>query len=266
LARERAQAISKQKDSSSAAKKSAVAPDASQFASDSLNRDDSLDRNAVPAPSLEARNEPVQTGPDKAKMEQKAANGRRDAPSAKPPQSQSAPEVSASAVPLSSPPAPSSARAQASAESAGVSGGITQQQEAAGMSRFRQSEVRLANSLAEVTISSPDGQVSWRVGRAGIIEFSPDAGKSWTVQPSGVISDFLGGSASDDNVCWIVGRGGTVLLTTDTGAHWQKIRPPSHEDLRSVFAVDARQATVSSGNAKYQTTDGGSTWKKLPPQ
>jgi hypothetical protein len=266
LARNRAQALSKQKDSSSAAKKSAVAPDASQFATDSLNRDDSLNRNEVSAPSLEARNEPVQTGPDKAKIEQKAANGRRDAPSAKPPQSQSAPEVSASAAPLSSPPAPSSARAQASTESAAVSGGITQQQEAGGMSRFRQSEVRLANSLAEVTISAPDGQVSWRVGRAGIIEFSPDAGKSWTVQPSGVISDFLGGSASDDNVCWIVGRGGTVLLTTDTGAHWQKIRPPSHEDLHSVFAVDARQATVSSGNTRYQTTDGGSTWKKLPPQ
>jgi len=134
------------------------------------------------------------------------------------------------------------------------------------MSRFKKSEVRLANSIGEVTISAPGGQVSWRAGQAGIIEFSADAGKSWTVQPSGVISDLLSGSAPSDKVCWIVGRGGTVLRTTDGGAHWQKIRPPSQEDLHYIFAVDARQATVSLASGKYQTTDGGITWKKLPPE
>ena len=134
------------------------------------------------------------------------------------------------------------------------------------MSRFKQNEVRLANSVAEVTIPAPGGQISWRVGQAGIIQFSPDAGKSWIMQPSGVITDLLAGSAPADKVCWIVGRGGTLLRTTDGGAHWQKIRPPSQEDLHFVFAVDARQATVSSANAKYQTTDGGITWKKLPPE
>jgi photosystem II stability/assembly factor-like uncharacterized protein len=136
----------------------------------------------------------------------------------------------------------------------------------AGMSRLKQSEVRLANSVAEVTISAPGEHVYWRVGLAGIIEFSPDAGKSWTVQPSGVISDLLAGSAPSEKVCWIVGRAGTLLRSTDGGTHWQKLRPPSQEDLHSVFAVDARQATVSSLNAKYQTTDGGVTWKKLPPE
>jgi photosystem II stability/assembly factor-like uncharacterized protein len=136
----------------------------------------------------------------------------------------------------------------------------------AGMSRLKQGEVRLANSVSEVAISAPGEHVSWRVGQAGIIEFSPDAGKSWTVQPSGVISDLLAGSAPSEKVCWIVGRAGTLLRTTDAGAHWQKLRPPSLEDLHSVFAVDTRQATVSSLNAKYQTTDGGVTWKKLPPE
>ena len=134
------------------------------------------------------------------------------------------------------------------------------------MSRYKQSAaVRLANSISEVTISAPDGRVSWRVGQAGIIQFSSDAGKSWALQPSGVVTDLLAGSAPSDKICWIVGRAGTLLRTTDAGAHWQKLRPPSQEDLRSIFAVDAHQATVSAPNAKFQTTDGGLTWTKLPP-
>jgi photosystem II stability/assembly factor-like uncharacterized protein len=136
-----------------------------------------------------------------------------------------------------------------------------------GMSRYKQkAEMRLANSIAEVTISAPGAHVSWRVGQAGIIEFSSDAEKTWILQPSGVISDLLAGSATSDKVCWIVGRAGTILRTTDGGAHWQKMRPPIQDDFRSVFAVDARQATVSPANGKYQTTDGGITWHKLPPE
>jgi len=108
--------------------------------------------------------------------------------------------------------------------------------------------------------------VSWRVGQAGIIEFSPDAGKTWTLQPSPVTTDLLGGSAPTDKVCWIVGSSGTVLRTTDAGAHWQKIRPPVQDDIRSVNALDARRASVSMTNGSYQTTDGGATWNKLAPE
>ena len=263
-ARERAQTLSKQKDSSSGAKKSAVPADVDQFADSSPNRDDSLHRSESSALNLEVQNQTVMIEPDKAKLEDKIVNGRRDAPSPKPPQP--ALERSANATPVPSAPAPSSAQTQVSTESVEVSGAITQEQEIGGMSRFKQSEVRLANSVAEVTISAPGGQVAWRVGQAGVIEFSPDAGKSWIVQPSGVISDLLSGSAPSDKVCWIVGRAGTLLRTTDGGAHWQKLRPPSQEDLHYVFAVDARQATVSLASSKYQTTDGGTTWKKLAPE
>jgi hypothetical protein len=265
LLRERSQTLSKQKDSPTAAKKSDVPPDVDLFADSLPNRDDSLHRKESSALSLEAQNQTVMIEPDKAKMEDKIVNGRRDAaPSPKPPPL--ALERSASATPVPSAPAPPPARAQVSTQSVEVAGEIAQQQEMGGMSRFKQNEVRLASSLAEVTISAPGGKVSWRVGQAGIIEFSPDAGKSWTVQPSGVISDLLGGSAPSDKVCWIVGRTGTVLRTTDAGMHWQKLHAPSQQDLHSVFAVDVRQATVSSGNAKFQTTDGGLTWKKLPPE
>ena len=213
---------------------------------------------------VEAQNQTIMIEPDKAKLEDKIVNGRRDAaPAPKPPPPVL--EKSANAIPVPSAPPPSPAP-QVSTQSVEVAGESAQQQEIAGMSRFKQNELRLARSIAAVNISAPDGKVAWRVGQAGIIEFSPDAGKSWILQPSGVVSDLLAGSAPSEKICWIVGRAGTLLRTTDAGAHWQKLRPPSQEDLRSVFAMDALQATVSSVKAKYQTTDGGATWTKLPPE
>lgn len=127
-------------------------------------------------------------------------------------------------------------------------------------------QLLLTSGGAPVTVSAPDGRASWRIGPAGVILFSSDAGKTWLVQPSGIITDLLAGSAPSDKVCWIVGRSGTILRTTDKGKHWQKLSPPAQDDLHSVFAVNARQATVSVDNATYQTTDGGATWTKLPPQ
>jgi len=164
-------------------------------------------------------------------------------------------------------PAAPSARTVAPNGAAGVSGGVTQQQEIAGMSKFSEkAKMRLANSLGEVTIATPAGLVSWRVGQAGIIDFSSDAGKTWTLQPSGVTTDLLAGSAPSDKVCWIVGGSGTILRTIDAGAHWQKIRPPVLEDILSVVAEDALRATVSLTNGSYQTTDGGATWNKVAPE
>jgi len=164
-------------------------------------------------------------------------------------------------------PAAPTARTVAPSEPAGASGGVTQQQEIGSLSKFSEKpKMRLANSISAVTISAPGGTVSWRFGQAGVIEFSPDAGKTWALQLSGVTTDLLGGSAPSAMVCWIVGGAGTILRTTDAGAHWQKLRPPTQDDLRSVFAVDARHATASAANGSYQTTDGGATWNKLAPE
>ncbi len=115
-------------------------------------------------------------------------------------------------------------------------------------------------------IAPPGSHVVWRPGRAGLIEFSSDKGASWSRQTSGVLADLLTGSAPSDKVCWLVGRAGTILRTTDGGAHWQSVRPPVQDDLGSVFAVDALQATVSPAHGSYQTTDGGLTWNKLAPE
>jgi len=160
-----------------------------------------------------------------------------------------------------------SARTVAPSGAAGVSGGVTQQQEIAGMSKFSEkAKMRLAKSLGEVTIAAPDGLVSWRVGQAGVIDFSSDAGKTWTLQSSGVTTELLAGSAPADKVCWVVGGSGTILRTTDAGAHWQKLRSPALEDILNVVALDARRATVSLTNGSYQTTDGGATWNKVAPE
>ncbi len=263
------QSLFKQKDSSNAGKKPWVTDDSTQIADNSLNREVS------PAPEqalqsraeLAERIETAQTDAAKIAAEDKAANARRDAllsGSLQQPAPASAPARTATA---GAAPAAPSARARPSSEPAGVSGGVTQQQEIAGMSKFSQkAQMRLANSIGEVTIAAPGGLVSWRVGQAGIIEFSSDAGKTWALQPSGVTTDLLGGSAPSETVCWIVGGAGTILRTTDTGAHWQKLRAPVQEDILTVLALDARQATVSLTNGSYQTTDGGATWNKLAPE
>jgi hypothetical protein len=263
------QSLLKQKDSSDAGKKSWVADDSAQITDNSLNREVS----PVPEEALQSRTEVLQrietAKADAAKIEaeSKAANARRDAllPGARQqPAPAPAPARSAAA---GAAPAASSSRVEASSEPAGVSGGVAQQREIAGMSKFSEkAKMRLANSISEVTIAAPGGLVSWRVGQAGVIEFSPDAGKTWTLQPSGVTTDLLGGSAPTDKVCWIVGSSGTILRTTDGGTRWQKLRAPVQDDIRAVAAVDARRATVSLTNGSYQTTDGGATWNKLAPE
>ena len=237
--------------------------------------DNSVNREVSPAPeeALQSRPEALErietakTDAAKIAAENKAANARLDtfSPGSRQ-QPAPTPAPARSAMAGAAPTAPS-ARAQASSEPAGVSGGVAQQQEIAGMSKFSEkARMRLANSIGEVTISAPGGTVSWQVGQAGVIEFSSDAGKTWTLQPSGVTTDLLGGSAPSEKVCWIVGGNGTILRTTDAGAHWQKLRAPVQDDIRAVFAVDARRATVSLTNGSYQTTDGGATWHKLAPE
>jgi photosystem II stability/assembly factor-like uncharacterized protein len=157
--------------------------------------------------------------------------------------------------------------AQLSSESAEIRNLPAQGRQSANLTRLNEAtQLLLASSTGPVTVSAPGGRASWRIGHAGIILFSSDAGKSWLVQPSGIITDLLAGSAPSAKVCWIVGRSGTILRTTDNGKHWRKVRPPTREDFVSVFAVNARQATVSPPQGTYQTTDGGATWKKLPPQ
>jgi hypothetical protein len=115
-----------------------------------------------------------------------------------------------------------------------------------------------------VSVSSPDGAVVWRLLPSGIIQRSADAGANWTVQKTATVADLLAGSAVSEKICWMVGRGGTILLTTDGGNHWLKASSPSTDDITTVFAVDAHQATIRTAkNHSYKTMDGGITWTPL---
>ncbi len=170
------------------------------------------------------------------------------------------------AAPEPAAPAPQQAsqNVEVSAESSAITTLPMHGRQVADLNNLNQkARLLLASGSAAVTVSAPDGRASWRIGPAGVILFSSDAGKTWLVQPSGIITDLLAGSAPSAKICWIVGRSGTILRTTDKGRHWKKVTPPTQDDLRSVFAVNARQATVSVANGTYQTTDGGATWSKL---
>jgi hypothetical protein len=265
----------KEKNSLSVEKKSSVAGDFNQLGNNSPNgtppsawdEDLKSQRPGIVTETVTveaaARTETAKTEAARTEAEEKAANDKPGAPSPRSPQP--APGI-AGAGPA--PPAQPAARSQVVVTASGPASDLTAQQRTNGnlSSLNPTAEMRLAKIVGAVNISAPDGQVSWRAGQAGVIEFSSDAGKTWTLQPSGVIADLLAGSAPSEKVCWIVGRSGTVLRTTDGGKHWRKLRPPAQDDLRSVFAVDARQATVSPTNGAYQTTDGGTTWTKLPPE
>lgn len=262
-----ARALLKQKDSSDAENKAWAAANSAQAGDNVLNREAPPAAEDTLQSQLAERIDTAKADAAKIEAERKAANARRDALAAGSRQ-QPAPSPAPTRSPAGSVvPAAPSARTQAPSAAAGVSGGVTQQQEIAGMSKFSEkAKMRLANNLPEVTIATPGGLVSWRVGQAGVIDFSSDAGKTWTSQSSDVTTDLLAGSAPTDKVCWVVGSSGTILRTADAGAHWQKLLAPVKEDILTVVALDARRATIFLTNSSYQTTDGGVTWNKLAPE
>ncbi len=219
------------------------------------------------APTAEATNQAARGELAKTESEAKAANEKRDAGNS---QSASPMPAVTGAVPAPAPAAPpapqqSSESVEVTAESSAITSLPVHGRQVADLTNLNQrAQLLLASGSALVTVSAPDGRASWRIGPGGVILFSSDGGKTWLVQPSGTITDLLAGSAPSDKVCWIVGRSGTILRTSDKGKHWKKVTPPTQDDLRSVFAANDHQATVSPADGTYKTSDGGATWKPLP--
>ena len=115
----------------------------------------------------------------------------------------------------------------------------------------------------DIQIAAPGGQKIWRVGERGQILYSKDGGRTWMAQSTGVSEALTSGFAPSDEVCWVAGVAGTLLRTTDGGQHWQRVRTPISSNLGGVHAADAQRASIwDVGNrSRYETADGGSTWK-----
>jgi hypothetical protein len=237
------------------------------------NRDRSLKERAAPVqPAANEAEIAAQTRAE-AKNLQKQDDAFAAAPASPSPAAAptAVPESSANAVTLEeTPKVAASAKRKASSAAAGtpaaqqgplVVGALSQSAEAPEV-------LRLARGQSPASVSAPDGKVAWRLGTAGIVEYSSDAGSTWTIQATNVVADLTAGSAPSAKVCWVVGRGGTILRTTDGGTHWSKVPSPVTDDLAAVFAVNAQQASVStaSSHKTYKTMDAGLTWNPLPNQ
>lgn len=118
----------------------------------------------------------------------------------------------------------------------------------------------------DIRIPAPDGKKIWSVGSSGQILFSKDGGNSWLPQASGVSANLTGGAAPSDKVCWIAGAAGTLLRTIDGGKRWKRITVPITGDLGGVRATDAKHASIWDlpNRVRYQTSDGGASWKQSP--
>jgi len=118
-----------------------------------------------------------------------------------------------------------------------------------------------AGAAMLVTISPPDGSVTWFVGKNGTIR-RRDADGGTHLQHSGVSTDLIAGAAPSAAVCWIVGRSGTIIRTTD-GEHWALVPAPTAEDLAAVSASSASDAIVTTaGGDSFATSDGGASWHR----
>jgi photosystem II stability/assembly factor-like uncharacterized protein len=103
------------------------------------------------------------------------------------------------------------------------------------------------------------------VGMCGTIVHTDDAGATWTTQratdcTAQVSLESVAFRDADNGIAVGVQ---TILQTTDGGATWNYQQPPTGQDLRAVFIVDADHAYIVGGTdhgVVLNTSDGGASW------
>ena len=75
---------------------------------------------------------------------------------------------------------------------------------------------------SRIEIVSPDASIRWRIGPAGVAEYSEDAGARWEATSTGVGTDLTAGASPSGTVCWVVGRGGNRAPDD----RWQAVAAP----------------------------------------
>jgi hypothetical protein len=127
-----------------------------------------------------------------------------------------------------------------------------------------------ANQVVELSgaaaglIVTPNNQVFWKLQPAGTLQLTTDGGKKWKSLDTGANANLTAGFAPSSRICWLAGKAGTLLLTTDRGGHWTRISTPITGDLGGVHALDAKHASIwdAANRIRYETSDGGATWKQ----
>jgi hypothetical protein len=84
-----------------------------------------------------------------------------------------------------------------------------------------------------------------------------DASGNWTTQASGVEADLLDIAFATPSVGWAVGQAGTVLRTTDGGTTWNKVPIPTRADLIRVSASGEFTARVVTRDGQTLATSDG---------
>jgi hypothetical protein len=103
--------------------------------------------------------------------------------------------------------------------------------------------------------------IAWRVWTSGKVERSTDGGATWSQEPAVDAPGARAIHAPSPDVCWIVGDGGLILRYERTRG-WMRLSPPTQAGFVAVRAIDAMQATITTGDGRrFTTADGGTTWK-----
>ena len=81
-----------------------------------------------------------------------------------------------------------------------------------------------------------------------------DSKGRWERRKSGVKTGLNDIAFSSPNVGWAVGQAGTILRTTDGGTTWRKVPSPTAEDLERVRAKSDHTATIVTRGGQTFTT------------
>jgi hypothetical protein len=227
-------------------------------ATDSIQRSDLVIAGRVKAQVEDTANAPANV-PAPADLDKAGAQKVPPVPAAKS-------AVTGAAAPAAPPPPPPASPSGAAGGQLQSAGAFAQTEVVTSADVARQATYNHAVSKVafDIRIAAPGGKRIWSVGPGGQILYSKDSGLTWLPQFSGVPANLTGGSAPSDKVCWLIGAAGTLLRTTDSGYHWQVIRSPISGDLGGVHASDAKHASIwdAPNRVRYETSDGGATWKQ----
>ena len=114
-----------------------------------------------------------------------------------------------------------------------------------------------------ISITFPNINTGFAVGRNGVILKTTDSGSNWTALSSGTTYNLNSVFFSDNNLGYVVGQAGTILKTIDGGLSWIKVDNynTSYNNLNSIRFTNINTGYIAGDNGTIlKTTDGGTIW------